>query len=216
MTDDQILERIDLERHIDGLPEFWRDVVTLYREGYSLTEIADKLGMHGSTFRYHLKRAGFAGMPQNRQSAGKAVREPKDKTYCVGDRPFNEDPAWARYVESLEPFIGKIVRKYTQDPDLREDCKQIARIALMQVFPEKVKTNLKSYCGNIIRNRAITYLQSLVTGDWQVGRMNADGTFEDCRFQSLDILLDMGIEVDTDGVVTWDAVNRVADGMHDD
>jgi hypothetical protein len=139
----------------------------------------------------------------------------------IRDRDWNRDPLWAEYVESLEPVLTRIVTKMTQDLDLREDCKQVARIALHQIQPSQLSAYddwmagkisdrawsgwLSRYCRNVIRNRMATHLRGWKTGPWNVGRVG-----EPTRYSSLDTLLETGAQVDHNGTMIGTARRETA------
>src|SRR5690606_38917635 len=145
--EDEILDRVTLEAWIERQNPILRDILRLYIQGYMFVDIAELLGVSRSTVWTHVKRAGLSGLRNfiGRYS-GRTYNSDARLTKFISNKPLNDDPEWVAYVESLEPLIKRIVRKYTQDESLREDCAQVARIALLQVRPENIKTNIKSFC----------------------------------------------------------------------
>lgn len=150
--------------------------------------------------------------------------EPTPKAY-----DFNPDPRWQEYVQRFEPVITSIAFKYCADDDLREDCKNEARIALATVRPEKVdgheaytrgdltdaqwEQGLKKYCHNVIRNTVLSYLDPYPTGPWDTGRTrfvrdrqtgSAKKVYLPPRYSSYDQLSDeFGMQVDNAGNISW-------------
>ena len=147
-------------------------------------------------------------------------------------KTLNLDPSWVRYVERFEPLILSISHKVTTDKALQQDCQQEARIALLQVYPEKVDghekfirkeitegqwhINLRVYCSSVIRNSMLDYLNSYKTGNWYIGRTrrykNRTGEVVEQhvnpRFSSLDDLMEnFGMQIDHLGEVTWEEVS---------
>jgi hypothetical protein len=146
---------------------------------------------------------------------------------------WNEDPKWAKYCETLERTIVKIAAKYTTDEALREDCAQEARIGLYTLHPSKIrlyekfisgeidektwKKQLDKYCRNVIRNSVLSYLDSLKTGSWYMGRTRRVKnrrtgqrvkSHVGPRYSSLDELVeDSGLQVDEHGNISWDHIS---------
>jgi hypothetical protein len=143
---------------------------------------------------------------------------------------FNRDPAWQKHVLRYEPVIQSIAAKFCEsDEDLRQDLIQDAMINLLTVRPETVKgydewvegklddkkwqKRLDSYCGNVIRNSILSYLDSYVTGNWYIGRTRhirdrKTGKTRKIhlppRYSSLNTLMDeFGAQIDEEGQITW-------------
>jgi hypothetical protein len=147
---------------------------------------------------------------------------------------YNSDPFWVSYINRFEHLVVQVVYRMTTDEFLREDCMQEARMALLEVFPEKIDghekylsgeyteqewhNHLKRYCGNVIRNAAYDYLNSYKTGNWYVGRtkQGVDPNTQEKkkvhkapRFSSLDELIDdFGMQLSDSGEVAWGDVSR--------
>jgi hypothetical protein len=143
---------------------------------------------------------------------------------------WNEDPEWFKYTQRFEEDILKIVSKYTLDEALREDCAQEARIELLMTFPRQVniyedymsglieepvwQAQLDRYCRNVIRNTVLSYLASLKTGNWYIGRTKRVVDKDTgkrvkihipARYDSLDTLSqESGLQVDEEGMISWD------------
>lgn len=151
----------------------------------------------------------------------------------------NNDPAWERYILTLEPDILKIANKYTTDEALRQDCEQEARMALLTVFPQQVRAykeyvegaiseekwlaHLNGYCRRVIRNAVLSYLHPVTKGNWYIGRSKRTrdpntGKWREIRFgpryTSMDEMTEYGFDISTEGEITWDRVSR--DGLLDD
>lgn len=143
---------------------------------------------------------------------------------------FNPDPEWQTYAATFEAMIQKIALKYcSSDENLREDVMQEARIALATVVPEAVAgfedylrgvqtedqwlKKLRAYCGNVIRNSILSYLDSYPKGNWYNGRTRhvkdrrtgeSRKVYLQPRFSSLDMLVDeFGMQVDQHGAISW-------------
>jgi hypothetical protein len=143
---------------------------------------------------------------------------------------FNPDPAWQTATQRYESVIQSIAAKYcSTDEDLRQCLMQEARIALLTVRPEAIKgfsdwadghiddkqwqKKVDSYCGNVIRNSILSYLDSYATGNWYIGRTRhirdrSTGKSRKVhmppRYSSLDELVDhYGAQIDEDGQITW-------------
>jgi hypothetical protein len=153
---------------------------------------------------------------------------PQEKTL-----EWNLDPKWARYCESLEKAITKIAAKFTTDEALREDCAQEARIGLYTLHPSKIrlyekflsgeidektwKKQLDKYCRNVIRNSVLSYLDSLKTGSWYMGRTRRVKnrrtgqrvkSHVGPRYSSLDELVeDSGLQIDEHGNISWEYIS---------
>lgn len=151
---------------------------------------------------------------------------------------INHDPRWHRYIATLEPEVFKIANKFTMDSALREDCEQEARMALLTVFPERVRgwenylsgetseedwlKHLKKYCCNVIRNAVFSYLKPWNTGNWYIGRNETEideqgnkvRIHKDARYSSLEELSEeFGFDVDEDGNPTWPKITH--DGLQE-
>ena len=142
---------------------------------------------------------------------------------------WNKDPAWAAYISKFEAVISQIAAKYTLDDDLREDCAQEARIALLTIYPEKVdgfekyvlgevnreswNNTLDAYCRVTIRNTIISLLTSTLHGNPYVGRTKTvldketgerKKVHQPPRMTSLDDFEDCaGLQIDTEGGLAW-------------
>lgn len=153
---------------------------------------------------------------------------------------WNEDPKWAEYCTGLEKVIIKIAAKFTTDDALREDCAQEARIGLYTLHPSKIrlyqkyvsgeideKTWLKQldkYCRNVIRNSVLSYLDSLKTGSWYMGRTRRVKnrrtglrvkSHVGPRYSSLDELVeDSGLQIDEHGNISWEYISTSGLGTH--
>lgn len=149
---------------------------------------------------------------------------------------WNEDPKWISYTYKFEQLIQAISAKYTCDEHLREDCQQEARIALLTIFPSQVRAyaaysngdipkkqwenHLDSYCRNVIRNSILSYLDSLKTGCWYIGRTRrviskVTGEREKVhllpRYSSFNQLQEEhGLDIDTEGELSWPKVNHIS------
>jgi len=232
MTDEEILNRIDLDRAIESLPQNIRQAVELYRQGYNWAEVADMLGLHRSTLRNRIRESCFSGMPTNVASWNyhrHKAKKPKEKTLPE----INRSEGWEDYVLSYSGVIKAIAAKATQDEGLRQDAYQEAMIDLLCVRPEKVRAyakyaagemseekwskELDRYMRNVIRNSILSMLQSWNTGSWDHGRtatVNGKKKHYPRRYSSLDQLMDdSGMDVDEDGNVSWDHVSD--DGLAD-
>lgn len=145
---------------------------------------------------------------------------------------WNQDPEWVAYVLSLDPLIASIAAKFTEDEALREDIAQESRIALLTIYPERIrywtdyqegrlslvewKARLKRYVGNVIRNSMLSYLESLKTGNQYIGRTRrvrdkvtgkTRHVHVPARFDSLDELMDdSGLQVDHRYNISWGRV----------
>lgn len=148
------------------------------------------------------------------------------------EKQWNDDPEWVDYIFTLDPVIEAIAAKYTDDYGLREDCAQEARMELLYIFPEKHisayekfragklteaqwEKKRDSFCRMVIRNTIITFLNSYKSGPWQVGRKvrrvdrygNATMKRKSARFASMDDLMeDYGMQIDTEGNISWPEV----------
>lgn len=146
---------------------------------------------------------------------------------------WNTDPEWMAYCASMEKPITKIVAKYTTDEALREDCAQEARIALYTLHPSKIRIyekylageidkktwekQLDKYCRNCIRNSVLSYLDSLKTGSWYMGRTRRVKSRRTGlrikshvgpRYSSLDELVeDSGLQIDQNGNISWEHIS---------
>lgn len=143
-------------------------------------------------------------------------------------KELNLDPKWLEKVREFEPVIKAIATKYCSDEDLRKDCEQEARIALLMVFPERVNgyeeyrtgqisekewsSRLGRYCRNVIRYTILTTLDRYPTGNWYIGRTRrvidpatsrVHRVHQPPRYSSLDELIEYGLEVDEEGNITW-------------
>lgn len=153
---------------------------------------------------------------------------------------WNEDPEWATYCLELERAITKIAAKYTTDEALREDCAQEARIALYTLHPSKIrlyekflsgeidektwKKQLDKYCRNVIRNSVLSYLDSLKTGSWYMGRTRRVKnrrtglrvkSHVGPRYSSLDELVEeSGLQIDEHGNISWEYISTSGLGIH--
>lgn len=143
---------------------------------------------------------------------------------------WNNDPEWIAYITSLEPLIQAISVKYcSSDEALREDCQQEARMALLTVFPQRIRgyedfvagriepavweAAVERYCRNVIRNSILSYLDAYPTGNWYIGRTRTvkdrrtgktRKVHQPARFSSLDELIDSyGMQIDEHGNVSW-------------
>jgi hypothetical protein len=132
---------------------------------------------------------------------------------------FNRDARWLAYCQTLEPLIAKITHKYmSSDSGHAEDAAQMARIAVATIHPEHLRatmrtplstsweTFLHNYCALIIRNTVLGYLNSVGGGDWYSGRTVTikdpvtglkRRTYRPPRFQSLDLLVERGMQIDS-------------------
>lgn len=146
------------------------------------------------------------------------------------DYNFNPDPAWPQTMARYETVIQSIAAKTCAvDDDLRNDVMQEARIALLTLRPQVVQgfeqftsgeldpkqwqKRLDSYCGNVIRNSILSYLDSYAKGNWYSGRTRhvrdrVTGRTKKVhlppRYSSLDELVDVyGAQVGEDGQITW-------------
>lgn len=152
------------------------------------------------------------------------VPEEPVKVPQLGERGWNDDPAWLRYIERFEYTIEAITKKYTQDRPLREDCAQEARLALMSVFPDQVEgyalytnggysedewnRNLDRYCRNVVRNAILSYLTAWKSGPWYMGRSRKDeeGATSHTlpRYIQLDTLVASGlVQIDETGTILY-------------
>lgn len=153
---------------------------------------------------------------------------------------WNEDPEWAEYCLTLEKAITKIAAKFTTDEALREDCAQEARIGLYTLHPSKIrlyekflageidektwKKQLDKYCRNVIRNSVLSYLDSLKTGSWYMGRTRRVKnrrtglrvkSHVGPRYSSLDELVeDSGLQIDEHGNISWEYISTSGLGTH--
>lgn len=106
--------------------------------------------------------------------------------------------------ERYENIIQAISHKYTNDPDIREDCQQNARIALSSLDIERIRRNKDAYCRKVIRNTVLSTLSSYTTGEWYTGRTVA-GEKQYPRYQRIDHLLESGaVQIDTHGNIFGD------------
>ena len=141
---------------------------------------------------------------------------------------WNNDPAWVQYMERFEADIQKMISKYAGDSNLRDDCAQNARMALMKTFPERVsgyerylsgeytesqwQQVLIGYCRTTIRNQVLSTLNSHSEGDLYRARKRrlrdtetGDVVFRygPSRMVSLDSLVEDGLQVDTEASISW-------------
>jgi hypothetical protein len=147
----------------------------------------------------------------------------------IGTNGWNDDSAWIEYTSHFEPIIQAIATKYTGSESLREDCAQNARIALLTVWPSKIRGYelyvrgeipeeewnriLDAYCRNVIRNVVISTLASIRSGNPYVGRTRTVTDPETGkkrrvrtpeRFVSLEDLQESGgFQIDQDGHTSW-------------
>lgn len=169
-----------------------------------------------------------AATPDSSDSAGgegTMARERKIKEW-------NTSAAWAQFCAEFEPTLQKIARKFVEDPDLREDACQNARVAIYQIFPDRDIQQLqtpgltpeqrmhaiKKFVSNITRNRCISTVTSRSEGDWSKGisRLVYDPVtgarskrIFPPRFESLDELTDeFGMQVDIQGNISWPEVSE--------
>lgn len=140
---------------------------------------------------------------------------------------WNDDPNWIEYVASFDGVISKMAAKFcSTNIELRKDCAQNARIALLYVFPDKIRAyeeyttgliseskyyaTLDAYCRQVCRNIILTTINSNAEGDLFGGK---NKTVTDPatglparisvppRFARLDVLQDEGLQVDDRGNV---------------
>lgn len=150
---------------------------------------------------------------------------------------WNDDPTWVEYTYTFEQVIQQITNKYCSDVSMRPDCHQEARIALLTIYPHNVNgyseyilgnigeeewgIRVDKYCRNVIRNTILSFLDSLKTGNWYVGRTRRtlnkytgekEKQYIPPRYSSLNELVDVhGMEVDEDGNISWPEVST--DGL---
>lgn len=155
----------------------------------------------------------------------------------VPKQEWNTDPEWQEYTTGFEKVIAQISNKYCSDVDLRQDCAQEARIALLHVFPEKVdhyeqwregriteeqwRKRLSTYCRQVVKYSILSFLDSPKKGNWYVGRTrrakdNVTGerrkVYQPARYSSLDQLVDdFGMQVSDTGEISWDKAST--DGL---
>lgn len=128
-------------------------------------------------------------------------------------------------LDHFDPVIKAIARKYSPDESLLEDCWQEARMALLtvdvtkidyygpwragEISDEKWKKRVGAYCRSTIKYRILNFLNNKNTGSWQVGRNRKDKYI--APIFSLDTLYENGMQVDTDGEVSWETIE--SDGL---
>lgn len=148
-------------------------------------------------------------------------------------KEWNSDPAWVERIQQFEPIIKAIATKYCSDEDMRQDCEQEARIALLTVLPERIRGyqryvdgeisedewayRLARYCHNVIRNSILSYLDKYPTGNWYIGRTRRvvdpeTGELKRIhlppRYSSLDELMEeYALEIDEEGNLSWARVS---------
>lgn len=149
---------------------------------------------------------------------------------------WNTDPEWLRFLETYERSVlpQMAMKVCSGDADLREDCKQVARIALHQIFSESIGgpetkrgtipeeewwAQADRYCRNAIRYSMLTFLASPTQGNWSSGRVARipdpkTGKRKRVRlpgalFSSLDGLIEeFGLQVTDQGEISWDVVRQ--------
>lgn len=152
---------------------------------------------------------------------------------------WNNDPEWVEYIQGFETVIAQIATKYCSDHDMRLDCAQEARIALLTVKPEKVNSyprwkaglisderwekDLSAYCRMAIKFSILSFLDSPKTGNWYVGRTRRvkdpvtgekKKQHNPARYSSYDMLVDdFGMQVDEHGEISWPEVS--SDGLYE-
>ena len=156
-----------------------------------------------------------------------------DESEARPKRPWNNDPQWAQFIETLRPTIRAIAAKYTADSGLAEDAVQEAMLGLLYVYPEDIRGHreyelgnkseeewkiiLTSYCLTAARNRILVALRLTSSGNLYVGRSHTEWIDLDgekvkirkrsvARFVSLDMMLDNGVQIKSSGEVCWKAV----------
>lgn len=145
---------------------------------------------------------------------------------------WNTDPDWVAYAKTFEDIIQKVVSKYADDSEIRQDCAQNARMGLLTVFPTRLRgwkkyqsgeyseeqwlATLEGYCRNVIRNQILSTLSSNTEGDLYRSRTRNYTDPETGeqkrrqihpRFYSLDKMVsDDGLQVDAQGRFSWEHV----------
>jgi hypothetical protein len=149
-----------------------------------------------------------------------------EDTVWIGEKGWNDDPAWVEYIRRFENAIIAIAMKFATDDGLRDDCAQEARMALLTVWPENVagyeayacgemdeeawNKNLDRYCRNVVRNSVLSYLDSIKTGNWYHGRTRRNPKAKGgkrrmpARYLSLHELVSQGAcQIDEKGDIHW-------------
>lgn len=143
---------------------------------------------------------------------------------------FNPDPHWQEHALTYERMVQKIATKYcSSDEALLEDVMQECRIAVACIRPEDCAAfegytkgeiteeqwhhALNRYINNVIRNAALSMLDSYPKGNWYIGRTRSmkdrktgetRKVFLPPRYSSLDYLVDEhGMQVDERGAISW-------------
>jgi hypothetical protein len=143
------------------------------------------------------------------------------------------------WLDRYETLVRKIAAKYTSDIGLRADCEQEARLAILSVWPDKIRNydpvehgpvtmervppQVDVYLRNVIRNSVLSYLAAWKTGSWYCGRTTYSGkkdkdgksirVYQPAMYTPLSVLEEYGMEVRADGTITRDVCT---DGLLDD
>lgn len=146
-----------------------------------------------------------------------------------GEDGWNNDPAWERYIRRYEDVIKAIAIKCTSDVDMQDDCAQEARIALMMVWPERVRgyehfvsgefteeewnINLDKYCRQVVHFSILSWLSSPNKGPWYQSRTKRVASKEggttkvrsSAFFVRLEELLETGmVQIDDEGDIIFE------------
>ena len=143
---------------------------------------------------------------------------------------FNPDPHWQQHALTYERMVQKIATKYcSSDESLLEDVMQECRVAVACIRPEECaafegfskgliteeqwQAALNRYIHNVIRNAALSMLDSYPKGNWYIGRTRSmkdrktgetRKVYLPPRYSSLDYLVDEhGMQVDEHGAISW-------------
>lgn len=153
------------------------------------------------------------------------------------EQEWNQNTEWIEYIESFNTVIKKLASKHCSDLDMRQDCFQEAKMALLYIFPEKLsfyklwctgeildsvwQSRLRAYCRQAAKYTILSFLDSSKKGNWYVGRTRRVKDVNTgkrrkvhrvARFSSLNQLLDFGMQISEEGEIHWARISD--DGLY--